>query len=115
MKTMDMAINQRDAQLLAKGERTTELLNVVLKVDPEEYLAAESDALMIRSEKVPWVDPAKSSFDKKRVKLPVFLPGVIHSIAPQTLADEVAGIGTVTYDHDQMLKLGFIIEQVSTA
>lgn len=70
MKTMDMAINQRDAQLLAKGERTTELLNVLLKVDPEEYLAAESDALMIRSDKVPWVDPAKSSFDKKRVKLP---------------------------------------------
>ncbi|CAH8771556.1 hypothetical protein [Paenibacillus dendritiformis] len=113
MKTMDMAINQRDAQLLAKGERTTELLNVVLKVDREEYLAAESDALMIRSEKVPWADPAKSSFDKKRVKRPVFLPSVIHSIAPQTLADEVAGVGTVTYD--QMLKLGFIIEQVSAA
>lgn len=62
---------------------------------------------------VSWIDPSKSSFDKSRVKRAVFLPGVIHSIAPQTLADEVAGVGTVTYD--QMLKLGFIIEQVSAA
>ncbi|BFH69399.1 hypothetical protein J27TS7_02970 [Paenibacillus dendritiformis] len=62
---------------------------------------------------VSWIDPVKSSFDKSRVKRAVFLPGVIHSIAPQTLADEVAGVVTVTYD--QMLKLGFIIEQVSAA
>lgn len=59
---------------------------------------------------VSWVDPAKSSFDKKRVKRAVFLPGVIHSIAPQTSADEVTGVATVT--SEQMVKLGFIIESV---
>ncbi|MDU5142739.1 MAG: hypothetical protein E6230_11165 [Paenibacillus dendritiformis] len=112
MKTMDMATNQRDAQLLGKGERTTELLNVVLKVDPEEYLAAEIDALMIRSAKVSWADPAKSSFDKKRIKRPVFLPSVIHSIAPHIGR---RGCRSRYGGYDQMLKLGFIIEQVSAA
>ncbi|WGU92068.1 hypothetical protein QJQ58_15760 [Paenibacillus dendritiformis] len=170
MKTMDMAMNQRYAQLFPKAQRTLELLAEVLEVDADEYQDAECDALMIRSAitlcevnpcrgylddlerdiarglryvrfvrriwrkssrprevydyeigyyrncrtgnyEVSWIDPAKSSFDKSRVKRAVFLPGVIHSIAPQTLADEVAGVITVTYE--QMVKHGFIIEQVT--
>ncbi|MGG4397658.1 hypothetical protein ABEX25_25495 [Paenibacillus thiaminolyticus] len=89
------------------------MLNVVLKVDPEEYLAAESNALMICSAKVSQVDPTRFRFDNKRVKRAVFLPSAIHSIAPQTLADEATRVGTVT--SEKMVKLGFIIKQVSAA
>lgn len=62
---------------------------------------------------VSWIDPSKSCLDRTRVKRAVFLPNVIHNIAPQTLADKVAGVVTVTYD--QMVRLGFIVKQVSAA
>lgn len=164
-------IDQRYTRLLAKAQRTVEILNEVLEVDAEEYGFAETRTYLINSAitlykvepreryldelersikggmryvrlvrniwrnrfllrgvgyeigyyrncrtgnyEVSWIDPSKSSFDQTRVKRAVYLPGVIHNIAPQTLADEVAGVVTVTYD--QMVRLGFIVKQVSAA
>lgn len=64
MKTMDMTMNQRYAQLLAKAERAIELLNEILEVDAEEYQDAESYAIMIRSAITLYnIDPRKEYLD----------------------------------------------------
>ncbi|RJG24067.1 hypothetical protein [Paenibacillus thiaminolyticus] len=120
MKTLDIAMNQRDAQLLAKGERTTEGLRYVRFVrrirhrpsHPREVYGYEIGYYRncrTRNYEVSWVEPSKSSYDNKCVKRAVFLPVAINSIAPLTLADETTGLVTVT--SKQIGKLGFIIEQ----